>query len=519
MNVSLFQKLVVKFFSGFVKTFYEFTNDSKKQLTYLHERMFRLDYSPTMQWGSSRFNNSIVAADIVALDSSLPLKRRPSMGKASGDIPKLGMKVAMRESDYQELKKLEAVASTGRGLTEAQLAGRLLVDAGKVIPAIKEQVERMSLEALSKGYTMVAGAEGDSKTGVRVEYGYLAENKFGSAVKWGEQGFKPISDMQRVISRASDNGSPALTHVMMSLRSFNLMRNSEEARLLGNTIVVKDPKHIPTPNRQEMIDRVASELGVTIIVVDRTIRIEQNGQYSTIRPWEESSVVFLPSEDVGRLVYTETAEETSNVPGVIYEKPNPYTLVFKYSKTDPLREFTASQAQIIPVIDGVNDIYLLDNSKQGEISADETSLTFEATDDLKSNPQVVTILTEADMISVKSNDRFIRATTSGKEVHVTVSANNADNAPQRQGTITVTDIDGRNLTIIVTQAGNSNVLQQLGASIDLSQNVGAIASQVNLLESVEELNKLRTLEASGGNRVGVVNAIDARIIALTSPPE
>ena len=447
MNVTLFKQLVMKYFVGFVASFYEFTNEQKKKLTYLHKEMFKLDYSSSMKWGSTRFNNSIVAADIVALDSSLPLKRRPSMGKASGDIPKLGMKVAMRESDFMELRTLQAASN----LPEATLAGKLLVDAGVVIPAIDEQLEKMSLEALSTGQTIVPGDEGDSDTGVRVDFGYLAKNKFGSTVRWGSSGFKPISDIRRVISRASDDGT-TITTVMMSRRSFNLLQKSDEARMLGQTIALVKPNQIPVPTEESLLKTIKGELGVDIIIVDRSVRIEEAGKHRPVRPWAESSVVFLTSPDVGRLVYTATVEETTNVPGVIYAKPNEYTLVFKYSKTDPLREFTGSQAMIMPVIDGTHEIYLLDNTKEGEISTDETSLEFFADDNLKSDPQVVVVHTDADMVTAKTKDNFIRVKADGKEVFVTVTANNATGAAERQGIVTITDSDGRFLDIIVTQS-------------------------------------------------------------------
>ena len=62
-------------------------------------------------------------------------------------------------------------------------------------------------------------------------------------------------------------------------------------------------------------------------------------------------------------MWTDLVESTRPVPNVTYETADDFILVSKYSQTDPWREFTASQAMVVPVLNNVDRIYLLD-SKQ-----------------------------------------------------------------------------------------------------------------------------------------------------------
>ena len=54
------------------------------------------------------------------------------------------------------------------------------------------------------------------------------------------------------------------------------------------------------------------------------------------------------------------AESTNPVKGVEYTIVDEYKLISRYSKTDPLQEFTNGQALCLPVIENVDQIYSLD---------------------------------------------------------------------------------------------------------------------------------------------------------------
>jgi len=142
-QTSLFVQYVSKFFSGVVAAIVNKINDSKNPLVYYHKRFLKKQYSPDGKWESITAANTLVMADVVAMDSSLPLKKRDSISRASGDIPKMGMEMALREKQLTDLRTLAL-----RPETEAQLITRIFNDVPRVIGGVYERNEAIFLEAL-----------------------------------------------------------------------------------------------------------------------------------------------------------------------------------------------------------------------------------------------------------------------------------------------------------------------------------------------------------------------------------
>src|SRR5690606_17810658 len=89
MKKSLFAFLAV-WYSAIAKKLESTVNgkNDSEPMKYLHKEMLTEELSTDLKWGSSSIDGSIVAADIVAMDSELPLKKQDVIETASGDIPK-----------------------------------------------------------------------------------------------------------------------------------------------------------------------------------------------------------------------------------------------------------------------------------------------------------------------------------------------------------------------------------------------------------------------------------------------
>jgi hypothetical protein len=149
----------------------------------------------------------------------------------------------------------------------------------------------------------------------------------------------------------------------MNRSAFDNIRTSEEGKQLAATfagVVITQSNRLPVPSRSAFTDALADEFGVTIHIVSGSFReMKPNGTVQTVVPWEATAVIGTTTENVGRLVYGTLAEETNPVNDVDYQKIGSHTLISKFSKTDPLVEFTAGQALCLPVIDNVSSIYKL----------------------------------------------------------------------------------------------------------------------------------------------------------------
>jgi hypothetical protein len=360
MNQSLFVEFVRKWFGPLATAMSERINDSKNPSIYLFKTMLVPNLSVDNNWNSTSASLSVVAADIVALDSPLPIKKRDAISTASGRIPKLGMKMGKKESLLSDIRIMQT-----RGATEIEIARKIFDDLGKCVGGIHERLEFAFLQALSTGITLI-GDDDNAGAGIRVNFGYKDGNKFGAAVKWGTSGYTPLSDIQRVMDAASDNGDIIVT-IALDKAAYNQIRNSDEVKMrFSGSIGNFTGNNLVAPSPSQFNAFIADEYGVRLLVIDRSIRIEKDGNQRSVRPFAANTLVFLTTEYVGSLVYGILAEEDSPVAGVEYQKVDGYILTSKYSKNDPLEEFTTAQAIALPVIENTDSIYILNTQDTPE---------------------------------------------------------------------------------------------------------------------------------------------------------
>jgi hypothetical protein len=359
MNPTLFLQWVEQYFPGLVTRVVERYNDQAKAQDYLYRRFLQKNFSIDGKWETLTVNNSLVAADIIAMDSSIPLKKRPSLGRASGDIPKLGLELNKREKQLTDLHTLVVrLAGTGAN-AESTIAAKILDDVPLVIGGQYERLESMFLEGLSSGYVMVDDSE-TVGTAIRIDYGYRTENAFTSTLPWSNTSATPFSDMARVMDA---NTSDAVRLVMMDRTTFNNMAKTTEGKAVWASFAGFAGSNLTTPTLSQMNLAVNDRYGFQIEIVDRTVKIERNGVRTNQKPWKPGAVVFLTDLNVGSYVYARLAEQDSPVGGVNYQLADDFILVSKYSMNRPaLMEVTNSQSRVVPVIDNPYGIFTLDST-------------------------------------------------------------------------------------------------------------------------------------------------------------
>lgn len=434
MNNSIFIKLVDKFFAPAVRMFTELTNGKKEEQKLLYKTMLDEEYSPDLKWESTTLNGSIVAADIVSLNSRLPLKKRDVIDKAIGKIPKIGFKFVKDETDIVNLNIMLAT-----GASNAEVAKKLLNDVPRSISGIEHRLEMMFQQGLSTGTTLITADETDG-TGVRADFGFRAENTFHcTGGVWGSGTEKPIDDIQQIFDKAQADGR-TIESIMLSGAYFDHLRKSDDGKLLvahslGHAVV--DTATLGKPTPAQMLEALESEFGATFIVVRSAFRIQKpNGSYEIVRPWEQANVVGISGNKVGRLVYGRLAEETNPVANVSYQKSGSYILVSKYSKNEPLEEYTAAQAFAIPVIDGGNGVYVLhaDAEDGANFKVGLTTVEFGKSAD----SQTVDVHNDGDgKITATSSVAWATVKVVRDKVTINVAENTGTAA--RNGNITVTD--------------------------------------------------------------------------------
>ena len=433
-QTTMFAAYIDKFFKGVIDKVTERWNDKKNEPTLMFKTMLREEYSADLTWTASTLNHSIVAADVVSMDSSLPLKKRPTLRIASGEITKIGIKYALKEKEISDVNVMRA-----KGQTPAQIAAKILNNVPRVIKGIDTRIEIMFEQALSTGQVLVESPENDG-TGVRASFGYDAAKTFHAYADWSDaSNATPVSDLRQMFD-VEDNG---ISDVYMRKDDFDNARRTAEVRELVATDrnqVIVNVANLPVPPRQATLEALANEFGATFHIVNNTFRAEKpDGSYITVQPWASGSVVGVPSNIVGRLVYGTLAEDMNRVAGVTYQKSGNYALISEYSVNEPsLMEFTAGQALAMPVIDDGDSIFVLHTNGVSSLDVAPTTLSFTAAAGNKS----VSVHADNGFTFTKSDSTpWLTVTKNASGLRVAVTANNGSAAAERTATITIADAE------------------------------------------------------------------------------
>lgn len=361
MEKSLFIQWVQKFFPGIIVRTVQTLNDTKRPQVYLHQTMLKPVFSLTGKWESLSASFSLVAANLVAMDSSIPVIMRDSIAQASGDIPKQAIELSLNES---ELTALDTLIATGA--TNGQIIAKLFADTPKAIGAIYERNEIIFLQGLSTGVALVDDPENNTGIGVRCDYRYKTENKFGVSVLWTNPATStPLADIRRVIEKAIEDGVE-ITKVLIDTPTATLISKSNEVKdqYTFNADNSASNSTIRNLSFKKLNELMMEEFGFIFEKVDRTVRVEKNAKRTKIKPFASGALVFVANQIVGELVYAKLAEENHKEAGVEYQKANEYILVSKFRTTTPsLKEVTRAQARVVPIVTAIDEVYLLDSTQ------------------------------------------------------------------------------------------------------------------------------------------------------------
>ena len=364
MEQSLYAQYVNKYFPALVTSVVERLNEQQRTtLPYLYRDLLERVYSADGRWASILAEYTRVAADVISLDSELPIKSRDAIEHAQGEIPKIGVKVYMTE---KQMKDLDAMIALNQ--PTARILQTMFADLRRVIEAVYERIEDIFLSELSSG---VGVSTRNNGTGVRINMNFLAKNQFGVKELWSDvDKSTPLDDLQKIFDQAMEDGNN-ITDVYADDTWLRGFYNSKQVRgqyAFNMGVAVPNGSAFPILDFDKAAQVMLTKWGVTLHRVARKVKTEINGTKTNHTPWATGVASFICDPTVGSLIWTLCAEATRPVAGVEYVEADEFILASRYSTNDPLREFTASQAMAIPVLNNVDRIYTLNSTEKQEQS-------------------------------------------------------------------------------------------------------------------------------------------------------
>lgn len=359
MEPSLFQDLVDKYFAKLVLRIEKQINDvdaDQNEKPYYFKRFLGVKWSLTGKWEALATYNSRVMADVIAMDSSLPLKSRPRISSATGEIPKLGIEMALNESDLTNLQTLVAA-----NRNETNIVLELFRDLRTCIEGHYERLEFMFLQGLSTGATVVTTGT-NVGVEVRLDFQFRSQNLFESTTAWAPGQAATLSLLVPMITAAKNAGRP-IRRMLTDAATMSIILASDDAATLFAKYSNSFSGASFQPNAEQLNNATRAEWGFVFEEVDRVCRHQINGVEKDVSPWEAGQIVGINSERLGDLVWSDLAEMNAPVAGVTYGRVESFILTSKFRLNRPsLQEFTSAQSRAVPVISAIDQIFKYDTT-------------------------------------------------------------------------------------------------------------------------------------------------------------
>lgn len=266
----------------------------------------------------------------------------------------MGMKLYLTE---KQMKDVDSMIAQGMPLN--RIVDAIFADTQRVVEGVWERIEDLFLSELSTGVGLSTRNNG---TGIRINMNFYDSNKFAVSKLLSEKDATPLDDIQLLVDKSIEDQN-LITDAWLDDTALNLLYKNGQLRAqfaFNQGIATDGSSIIPVLDFDKVAGIFMTKWNIRLHRVARKVKTEINGVKQNHSPWNKGTIAFTCDEKLGSLVWTNTAESTRPVDGVMYQNVDEYMLVAKYSTTDPLREFTSSQAMVVPILNNVDRIYLLD---------------------------------------------------------------------------------------------------------------------------------------------------------------
>ncbi|MDA3918744.1 MAG: major capsid protein [Deltaproteobacteria bacterium] len=321
---------------------------------------FPLKYTTQLTWESLAGSaGSPVMADVIEYNASSPLKSRRTVSKASGDIPKIGIKRKMDEKDWNDYNTLKALANDSN---RSAVLDIVFNDVDFAYEGVLARTEFLCMQALSYGgLSLDANNNNGVITETAVDFGIPSGNKTAVDTVWSTAASAtPITDIRGVVDDAEDNGH-VVNNIVIDKATLNYALATTEVKDTFSTFQRLSTSRRNIVTLDDLNNMLQAMMLPQVIVVDSSVRFE-NGEHtlSTVKPWKTGYVSFISDMKVGKVLHGPIAEE--NAESVIKKSTmvkRDHVLISKWSELEPFGEFTKGQANAFPAFNDVDSIYIL----------------------------------------------------------------------------------------------------------------------------------------------------------------
>lgn len=317
---------------------------------------------PTLSYVSVIGKNRIeAAASVVSRDASAPLRTRATLDKLTGEIPAISQKFKMSENDYRDFLLLQNMGNVSDGDKANQLMDLMWGDVKKASEAPLKRIDIMCLQAVSSGKIQINTTNNPDGLAVDdIDLLMPSGNKVNASVNWNSSPTtaKPLTvDIPGIVQAAAARGITFAKMQMSQAKWYKFIAITEVINYVSNFIGRKQTGQVLMT--LDNINQMFSANGWPVVeIVNENIGIEKDGVITTINPWEDTNVAFIPDGQLGVIKNSFAIEDLQPAKQVSYAKANRVT-ISKWFQNDPFGEFTKGELNAFPAFEAIDSVYLL----------------------------------------------------------------------------------------------------------------------------------------------------------------
>ena len=320
-----------------------------------YREYFPLLFNPNLTFSSMEGTvGAKVMADIVAIGSKAPRKRREFVENIKGEIPKLEIARDLNEKDLltiQQLRNSVAAYPTNAGI-KSQLIDKIYEDPQFCIDGVNARMEWMAKQLVSTGKYKTTTANNNGVVNVLVDFKVKTQN---ALKKWTDADANPVEEIEKYQEEAKGKGY-SYTTITMSRATLNQVLKNKNTRAFVLGIPINNTTILPDV-RLDQLNAELAERGFPIIKVwESYVSVEgKDGEVTVASGWEEGNILFSNSAQLGNTQYTTTPEFTMSFADVMSKsvKDN-FILVNTFGHQDPISVSTKATAFATPVLNDTN---------------------------------------------------------------------------------------------------------------------------------------------------------------------
>lgn len=242
-----------------------------------------------------------VALQPSAFDAKVVPLSREGFEKLAYEMPFFKNSLVVDEKTRQELNM---VIASGNQSAIDLVVGRIFDDETNLVRNARLAMEKMRMQALTTGAITI------SDNGVKLSYdfGVPSANKVTPDVKWDIAATAdPIADIEKWLDQIENKTGARPTEALINSVTLGYIQKADAVK---NAIYVLGQGKV-TPNRQEVLNYLLNETGVTFYVYNKGY--SDNGQFTKFVA--DGTVVFMPEGALGNTWFGTTPEESDLMTG------------------------------------------------------------------------------------------------------------------------------------------------------------------------------------------------------------